>query len=221
MEIDKIEIKPKLRGILHGIAFVCTIISFIVFLFTSLIGKFNLGILIYLISQMLQYGASSIYHIPSWSPRIKRILQHIDHICIFILISGTQTSVILNSVKIKDTISAMFIKISWTLSVLGILKIIIMNKLHNLFDLMFYCIHGVIILPFYKVLKYTDIIDRVLVIIGGITYLIGGLIFGLEKPNPFPKIFGWHEIFHVFTIIANICFGIVITRDYFISLFKK
>lgn len=221
MTLKEPEIKPKLRGIIHAVAFVCTAVSTLIFLVASFISKFNLGIFIYLVSQLIQYGASSIYHIPSWSPKVKKILRHIDHISIFILISGTQTSVILNSTQIRDSVSSLFLKISWALSALGITKIILMNKLHNFFDLVFYCVHGIIILPFYKILACIHIFDKVLMIIGGIIYLAGGVIFGLEKPNPFPKVFGWHEVFHVFTIIANMCFSIIITRNYIFGFFNK
>lgn len=220
MQDDYLSVKPKLRGTLHGLAFICTLISAVLFLIASFLRQFNLGILIYILSQLLQYGVSSFYHIPNWSPRVRRMLQHLDHMCIFILISGTQTSVIVNSIGLQETpIARLVIKLSWTISLIGILKIALMNRLHNIFDLILYCVHGAIIAPFYKVISGMHAFDKFLVYTGGLLYLTGGLVYGLEKPNPYPKTFGWHEIFHVFTIAANMCFGIIITRRYIASIF--
>lgn len=214
-----LEIKPRFRGVIHGIAFLCTLFSAVAFLFTSICSRFNIGILIYLLSQLLQYGVSSVYHIPAWSPKIKKVLRHLDHICIFVLISGTQTSVIVNSIGLRDNpIALICIKLSWTISIIGILKILLMNKLHNIFDLILYCAHGLIVAPFYKILQATHIFDRILIFSGGFLYLAGGLVYGLEKPNPYPRLFGWHEVFHVFTIAANMCFAIIISRKYVTSL---
>lgn len=214
-------LKPKLRGIIHGAAFVCTLACLLFFIAASCVFKFNLGILIYLLSQLLQFGVSASYHIPDWSPRPKTVLRYIDHMCIFLLISGTQTSVILNALP-SDVISsaASLIKVSWAVSIIGISRLILMRHLYDIFDLVCYIAHGMVVLPFYNVVRHFDRLDLFLMVLGGIFYLIGGIIYGLERPNPVPKMFGYHEIFHAMTIVANACFGIVISKDYVISMFK-
>lgn len=212
-------IKPKLRGYLHAYAFICTLIATLIFIFTSFWKKFDLGILIYLISQLLQFGVSACYHIVSWPPKIKKFFRHLDHICIFILISGTQTSVALNIEKVKKSPSSrIFILSSWLISILGIMKILIMRKLHNIFDLVVYIAHGAIIIPFYNLYKGFQFDEKLLCVLGGLFYILGGVIYGFEKPNPSPKMFGYHEIFHLFTIFANFCFGVMITKNYIMNL---
>lgn len=170
------EIKPKLRGCFHGLAFLFTIVSAVLFFISSILKRFDFGILIYIISQLLQYGISAFYHIRNWKPRARRFLQHLDHICIFILISGTQTSVLLNSIgDIKKVpLAPILIKLSWTISAIGILKILITNKLHNIFDLVLYIIHGAIIAPFYKVLQSIPLLDKILIWAGGVFYIQAG-----------------------------------------------
>lgn len=218
-DLDPVELKPKLRGIFHGIAFICTSIIFILFIISSIAFRFNLGIFIYMISQLLQFGVSASYHIPNWNPKVKRILRHIDHICIFLLISGTQTSVLLNTIPADKLSSALnLVKMSWAFSIIGICRLIFLRKLYDIFDLICYICHGTIVLFFYKVLKFFGCLDLTFLILGGIFYLMGGVIFGLEKPNPFPRMMGYHEIFHIFTLLANACFGIVIVKDYIKSM---
>lgn len=213
------EIKPRLRGFIHAAAFAWTIVLSIVFTVLSIFLKFDFGICIYLLSQLLQYGISTFYHIPTWTPTTRRVLQHLDHMCIFILISGTQTSVLLNLIDIKENaIARLVIKLSWSISLIGILKIVVMNKLHNVFDLVVYIAHGMIVVPFYRVLFNTSLADKLLVAAGAVLYITGGVVYGLERPNPAPRVFGYHEIFHVFTIVANVCFAVIIARKYILSM---
>lgn len=211
--------KPKLRGIFHYAAFLFTCLLLVLFAFSSFFYKFNLGILIYLVSQLLQFGVSSFYHIPEWKPRTKIFLRYMDHSCIFLLISGTQTSVILNNMNMNNIAVALrFIKVSWTIAILGIARFFIIKDLYDIFDLICYIGHGMVILPFSKAFSHFGAFELSLVITGGLLYLIGGIFYGMEKPNPVPEIFGYHEIFHVFTILANGCFGVVIFKNYVISM---
>ncbi|KAI5168615.1 hemolysin III [Pancytospora epiphaga] len=208
--------KPKLRGVIHGCAFACTMLSTIVFAVSSFLYKFDSSIALYQLSQLLQYGISSLYHIPSWAPRTKRIMRHLDHMCIFVLISGTQTSVLINITDIgKNHLAKHIIRVSWAISAVGILKIILMNKLHNMFDLVVYMAHGMVVAPFYRLLAEVALADKALVGIGAFLYIVGGVVYGLERPNPFPRLFGYHEVFHALTIAANLCFATIITRKYF------
>ncbi|WP_419776151.1 hemolysin III family protein, partial [Mixta mediterraneensis] len=110
---------------MHGSSFLCMLVTAIVFIVLSFAYRFNSSVLVYILSQLLQFGVSSVYHIPLWSPRIKRILQHVDHICIFILISGTQTSVLLTNILTRSNpLTHLALKVSWSISIVGIMKIL-------------------------------------------------------------------------------------------------
>lgn len=211
--------KPRLRGKLHYAAFLFTCFGLVVFAFSSIFYKFDLGILIYLISQFLQFGISSFYHIPNWNPKTKTFLRYLDHSCIFLLISGTQTSVVLNNIpKDKINVAWLFIKVSWTVSFIGIARMVLIKNLYDIFDLICYMCHGLIIIPFVKTLSMLGLFELYMTIAGGALYLIGGVVYGLEKPNPIPELYGYHEIFHAFTILANLCFGIIIFKNYTLEL---
>jgi hemolysin III len=214
-------IKPSLRGVIHAIAFFTTLLWSVAFVFSSAFYKFDLPICIFLISQLLQFGVSSCYHIFNWSPKTKHFLRVCDHICIFFLISGTQTSVMLTVIpndKIKEGLK--FIKLSWSISVIGILRLIFIGKLHDILDLFCYIIHGCIPLPFFNLLNNFTFSDLFYISSGGIFYILGGIVYGMERPNFFPKSFGFHELFHVFTILANFFFSIVISKKYISDVTK-
>lgn len=214
--------KPMLRGLVHCAAFILTCIGFLLFLLTSWFYQFNLGIFIYLISQMLQFGVSSFYHIPDWSPKTKRFLRYLDHSCIFLFISATQTAIILNTIPKNEIQFALApIKLSWGMSLLGILRFFVVKKLYDIFDLIWYICHGFSVVPFTRILFYFDSFELTLLLLGGGLYIIGGIVYGMEWPNPLPKVIGYHEIFHMFTLLGNACFGVVVTRDYVSSMFSK
>lgn len=207
--------RPKLRGFFHFGAFFATTFALLLFLFTSLLYKFNTGIMIYLIVQLLQFGVSSFYHIPKWNPKAKRLIRYLDHSCIFLLISGTQTSVLLNTIpKHEMPLALTIIKLSWAITALGISRFFIFSKIYDIFDLILYICHGLVILPFFRIVFFLGIQKTIWVFLGGILYIVGGIIYGLEHPNPAPDFLGYHEIFHLFTLLANMCFAIVISMDY-------
>lgn len=222
LKIDTINLpKPRLRGVIHAGAFILTCLGLLAFLVSSCVHSFNLGILIYLISQLLQFGISSFYHIPNWSPRAKLILRYLDHSCIFLLISGTQTSIIINNIpKAERGFSTLAIKISWAITAIGISRFFIFSKLYDIFDLICYICHGAIVLPFLSGLSHFGGRDIAFMCTGGLLYVIGGIVYGMEWPNPIPSVLGFHEIFHIFTVLANACFGIVISRNYIASIIQ-
>lgn len=214
-----LSLKPKLRGRIHQGAFFFTVALTIAYLICCMLQGGRLGVAIYLISQLILFGISSTYHVTKWKNDRTRILfRFLDHISIFLLISGTQTSVILTLIPISRY-TKYILTTTWSISIAGILKILIMRRLGSLFDLVLYILHGVSIFPFFKIIcDNVSKVDICLFICGGIIYLAGGVIFSLERPNPFPSTFGYHEVFHMLTVLANWCFMIPICKKYIVGL---
>jgi hemolysin III len=82
-----------------------------------------------------------------------------------------------------------------------------LRNVFEVLDVVIYILHGVSILPFMGII-YDNVssLDLLLCIVGGVIYICGGVIFGMRRPDPCPKVFGYHEVFHVCTIMANFCF---------------
>lgn len=216
------EQKPVLRGRIHQAAFYLTVIKSCIYGACCINNKGNFGVLLYLISQLVLFGVSSTYHVTSWKDnRVRSLFQRLDHISIFLLISGTQTSVALMFLPMGPH-TKYILMTTWTISVAGILKIVLVRKLHTQFDLAVYILHGISVIPFFNlIMQNVSINDLSLFILGGVVYIIGGFIFGMEKPNPYPGIFGYHEIFHVMTVLANWCFLVPIFKNYVSTMVRK
>ncbi|WUR03417.1 hemolysin III-like putative integral membrane protein [Vairimorpha necatrix] len=213
------EKRPFYRGKIHLAAFYITISKSILYIFTWLLIKGNKAILIYLISQLILFGVSSTYHTTTWkNPKLEHIVRLIDHISIFILISGTQTSIVLSLLPYNNVTRSIIIA-SWSITIIGTVKIIFYRHLNHLFDTGVYILHGLSVLPFFNLINSSvSTVDLVLIIMGGIIYVIGGSVYGYRRPDPYPFIFGYHEVFHLTTVLANYCFFIPIFKQYVSSL---
>ncbi|KAF7684083.1 UPF0073 membrane protein [Astathelohania contejeani] len=212
--------KPILRGRIHQGAFYLTCLLSIGYLIFCPFGGWETGITIYLLSQLILYGISSTYHTKKFkTEEARRHFQRLDHGSIFFLISGTQSCVVLTMLPYSDQIRNILI-ITWTITIIGLLKVIFILDRYDTLDVVFYILHGVSIVPFFKyVYDNVSLIDVILFILGGIIYISGGIIFRLKRPDPNPKVFGYHEVFHVFTVIANLCFLIPIFKEYILKYF--
>ncbi|EIJ93173.1 uncharacterized protein NEPG_02129 [Nematocida parisii ERTm1] len=210
--------KPYCRGRIHQVAFYLTIIMYIVLMCTLRINKIYLSL--YFASQVLLYGISGTYHTKKWKTReSEKLFQKLDHSSIFLLIAGTQTCVIaaINEVNIGGTSNILlYLPISYILAILGMLKVFFIQNIPKSVNVSYYIVHGasvIIFVPIEYVKKELPLF--VFSIFGGVSYIIGGIIYGTKKPDPWPKTFGFHEIFHTLTVIGNTFFMLTIVwADY-------
>lgn len=161
------------------------------------------SILIFGISLILLYTTSGIYHLVHTTDAVLARLRKLDHAMIFILIAGSYTPFCMLS--LNGILKWSIISIVWSLAILGIsLKMFWMNMPRWL-STGFYIGMGWIALfalkPLYDSLSLGGFF---FLLLGGIMYTIGGIIYGTKKPNFSPE-FGFHEIFHIFVLLGSFC----------------
>ncbi|KAL0265644.1 UNVERIFIED_CONTAM: hypothetical protein PYX00_011358 [Menopon gallinae] len=181
--------KPKLRGKVHQAAFIVTCCFAAVYIALWMSRGWTTGIAVYILSQLVLYGVSSVYHLTDWkTEKHRRLLQRMDHASIFLLISGTQTSVALLLLPIAKVTKGILV-VTWTISGLGILKVMLLRSIYETLDVAIYILHGVSVVPFLKFLiRNATRSDVVLFVCGGVLYIVGGIFFRIRKPDPFPKV---------------------------------
>lgn len=208
--------KPYWRGRIHRVAFFVTIGLFLAFLlFVKHLNKFFLSV--YFVSQLILYGVSSTYHMTDWkNPRAEAIFRKLDHSSIFVMISGTQTCVVLSVNKLSGPqgISALlFIPFTYLLALIGILKVFCFATIPKYMNILYYIFHGCAPTPFFTLRSFfRDKYVSLACIAGGVFYILGSAVYGTRKPDPWPSTFGYHEIFHALTILANLCFMSTLIR---------
>lgn len=197
------EVKPKLRGWLHAATSPLALASGIVLIVLSPTLTTKVGSAIYATTALMLFTVSAIYHRGTWSPRVWMFLRQFDHANIFLLIAGSYTPFAL--ILLDGTARIALLAIVWTGALAGVGFKLLWRGAPRWLSAPIYIALGWAAI-FYAD-QFADAGPAVITLIatGGGLYTLGGIVYGLKKPDPFPKWFGFHEIFHTFTIAAFVC----------------
>lgn len=168
---------------------------------------------IFIVSMILLYAASTIYHTLDISPQVNQLLKKIDHMMIFILIAGTYTPVCL--IVLGDTTGWGLLALVWGIAVGGIVIKGLWITCPKWFSSVLYIAMGwVCVLAFTKIVQSLPGAAFGWLLAGGIIYTIGGIIYALKLPifNSRHKYFGSHEIFHLFVMAGSLCHYVMMYR---------
>lgn len=194
-------IKPRLRGWLHAGMFPAVLISG-VFL-TALAGstRGRIACAVYTLSACLLFGVSALYHRGDWSPRANAVLRRLDHANIFLIIAGTYTP--LTILLLPDGRRDVLLWGIWAAAALGIaFRVFWVGAPRWLYTPCYIAMGWAAVFFLPDFMQRGGIAVMVCVIVGGLLYSAGGVIYGIKRPNPSPRWFGFHEVFHSFTLVA-------------------
>jgi hemolysin III len=202
--------KPLMRGWFHAAAAVASLVITIIWIVQSA-GQHTLffSLLIFGLSQFLLYVVSAIYHLGNWSGRACHILRAIDHSNIYLLIAGTYTPFCM--VLPAGAWRIGVLSVLWSLALVGVVLKLRLPYLPSWLSTSFYIGMGwigVLIAP----ILWTVLPPAALwmLVIGGVLYTLGGVMYSLEWPRLSPKVFSFHEMFHLFTVGANVIFIVTV-----------
>lgn len=201
--------KPTMRGHLHQAAFFMTLGAGSLLVANSTSTTATIAGIIYVLGLLFLFGVSSIYHIPHWEPKPRAFLKRIDHSAIFILIASTFTPLCM--LALPEAPGKQLLIIIWSAAALGLIQSIFWVKAPKWVTAILYVIMGWLALPYLGELKETLGSARILLIVaGGVVYTVGAVFYAMKKPNFKPGVFGYHELFHLFTIIGALLHFVVI-----------
>ena len=191
--------RPSWRGRIHGVAVAVTIPAGIVITLVTPSGLPRIAVLVYVLSLLALFSTSASYHLLTRSQRAQRTMRQLDHAMVYVLIAGTYTPVCLLALPRK--IGVPFLIAIWLAAALGI-TLKITWRAHKTSGAMYLVIGwaALIILPWsYQMAGFTSLL---LFALGGIVYTVGAILFYLQRPQLKPLVFGFHEVWHVFTVVA-------------------
>jgi hemolysin III len=202
------EIKPRLRGWLHLATAPVTLAAGIVLVALSPTATTRLGSAVYVACSVLLFTVSAVYHRGRWSTRVTGVLRRLDHANIFLLIAGTYTPYSLLLLRGTDRI--VLLTVIWAGALLGIAFRVLWIDAPRWLCVPIYSAFGgvaVFVLPEFAAGSErlgVGIGTAVLILIacGGLLYILGGAVYGFRRPDPWPRYFGFHEVFHSFTVLA-------------------
>jgi len=158
---------------------------------------------VFAITSLLLFGNSALYHRIDWKPRTKAIFRRIDHANILLLIAGTYTP--LAVLALPPDKGTLLLILVWSVALAGILARVFWLGAPRWLYVALYIGLGWVAIMYIVDLVQANVAMMVLVAVGGVLYTLGAVVYALKKPNPWPGHFGFHEIFHVATVLAFLC----------------
>ena len=206
---NEVRAKPLLRGVLHEVAAFVAAIAGGTLVLLAPNARARAGAIVYGISLVALFAVSAIYHRPTWSERIRLVLRRVDHSAIFLLIAGTYTPFSF----LLGRVGWVFLGIVWAGALLGIVLSIAWVRAPKFLVAAVCVLLGWAALPLLPALKAALGTGAVVLLAsGGVAYSLGALVYALRRPDPFPGVFGYHEVFHALVIVAAGCHFAVVAE---------
>jgi len=195
--------KPLLRGVSHEVAAVFALGGGLSLGYAAPPGLASLGAAVYGAALTALFTISALYHRPRWSVSWRMVMRRLDHAAIFLLIAGTYTPFcLLPAVRGGSLLLALV----WSGALAGIVLSVAWPKAPK-WLLAVVCIAlGWVVVPVLPALELAiGWQGLTLLVVGGVLYTAGAIVYARRRPDPFPSVFGYHEIFHALVIAAAVC----------------
>ena len=194
-------LKPHLRGWIHAGTFPVALAAGIVLVCLAPTGTARLGAAVFGLTAAMLFGTSAVYHRGTWSPRVQGVLKRLDHSNIFLIIAGTYTPFAL--LLLPPEQSRTLLLIVWSGAIAGVLfRVLWVGAPRWLYTPVYVALGWVAVFYFGPLLQRGGVTVMTLIAVGGLLYTLGAVVYGTKRPNPSPRWFGFHEVFHVFTVAA-------------------
>ena len=202
------EIKPHLRGWLHLGILPLTLAGGIVLVALSPDARTRAGAAVFVGSALLLFGVSAAYHCGNWSPRTWFVLRRLDHCNIFMMVAGSCTAYALLLLDVRDSVA--MLTIVWSSALLGVAARFVWPHAPRWLSPPIYVACGwgaLLFLPGIidgasRLGGHLGAATLTLLATGGALYVTGAVVYFFQRPDPWPRWFGFHEVFHAFTVLA-------------------
>ena len=194
--------KPLLRGVSHEVAIAFAVAGWVALMFAAPGPRAAAAVAVYGLALTAQFAISALYHRPAWGDRARMVMRRLDHAAIFLLIAGTFTPFclllpgggrLLLALVWGGAVAGMVLSVAWPMAPKWLMALLTVGL-------------GWAIVPVFGELhRAIGTTGIVLLATGGVAYTAGAVVYATRWPNPFPRVFGYHEVFHALVIAAAIC----------------
>ncbi len=194
-------LKPRLRGVFHQYAFFVSLACGVALILAASDGRARLAATIYAACVSGLFGTSALYHRVTWRPRARRWMRRLDHSMIFVLIAGTYTPFAL--LALKGPLANAILVVLWAGALGGVVfKLLWLDAPKWVFAAVYVALGLVTAAVIGELPATIGWLGMAGLVAGGLLYVVGAIVYASGRPNPWPKVFGYHEIFHVLVIAA-------------------
>lgn len=192
---------PRLRGKTHLIAAPISLLIGTILIVSSDSSVTKVGVGIFTLSAVNLFGISALYHVGKWNGNVKQWLRRLDHSNIFVLIAGTYTPVAL--LLLSEEKRQILLILIWSAAVFGVLLSTLWITAPRFLSVAVYLAMGWASLAYLRdILATGGVLVLTFIALGGISYSVGAVVYAKKSPNPSLSWFGFHELFHAFTILG-------------------
>jgi hemolysin III len=196
--------KPKLRGWLHTVTSPVALAAGVVLIVLAPTGPATVAAIAFGTTSFVLFTTSAIYHRGTWSPRTESLLKRLDHANIFLLIAGSYTP--FGVLALSGDTRVAVLSAVWGTAVLGVaFRVFWVNAPRWLYVALYLGLGWAAGFFVPQLIQGAGVAAFVLIAVGGLLYTFGGVVYGLKRPNPSPRWFGFHELFHACTVAAFAC----------------
>ncbi len=193
--------RPSWRGRIHTWAFIAAIPAAAALILISSNAIERVGAVVYGISLAAVFGVSAAYHRLAVSERAQHIMRRADHATVFVKIAGTYTPVCL--VALPRSWGLPLLVAAWSIALLGVgVKVLAPRRFLPWASALYLAVGWVALAGLPALVRYLSTPALILLLAGGSTYSVGAVLFWLQRPDPKPSVFGYHEVWHVVTVVA-------------------
>lgn len=189
---------------IHVVAAPAALIAGVVLAAHTETWRAGMSLLVMSVAYALIFTTSAVYHQRWWSPRVKRVLRHLDHAMIFVGMAGVYTAL---WIAILDGLVAdIMLAYVWAVVIVGVLlKLRFIDARASLHSLVYvaFGLSGIVVVP--GMLERAGLGSVLLMLAGGAVFILGAIAFAAKRPNPFPRLAGHHEVFHLSTVVGAGC----------------
>jgi len=193
--------KPTWRGWQHAIMFPVAVVAGIVMIATAPTVAGRVSSAIFAVTAALLFGVSALLHRGRWSTGTEGLLRRLDHANIYLIIAGTYTPFAV--LALPTSSGKLLLSIVWSGALVGVVLRVFWIGVPRWLSTSLYVVVGWVVVFFLP-----ELVDTagwgvvVLIAVGGVLYTLGAVVYATKWPNPAPRTFGFHEVFHTLTIVA-------------------
>jgi hemolysin III len=193
--------KPRLRGVSHQYAFFVSLGCGVGLILAASGGRARVAAAIYAGAVSALLGTSALYHRVTWRPAARRWMRRLDHSMIFVLIAGTYTPVAL--LALHDSLARTILIVVWAGALGGVVfKLLWIDAPKWVFAAVYLALGWVSVAILGELPAAIGWLGVAGLAAGGLLYTAGAMVYASERPNPLPRVFGYHEVFHALVLAA-------------------